>query len=231
MASVTEADLLNLITNAVPEQAVIDYKSKLPGNSDSDKKEFLADVSSLANALGGHIVFGMEEAQGLPTVLTGVQTADVNAEKLRFEQLISSGIAPRIHGVEIREPITLSNGRSVFIIRIAKSWMSPHMVTYQGHSKFYSRNSAGKYPLDVHQIRSAVLSSAATSDRLRDFRAGRVSKIISGQTPAKLHAGLKIVVHLIPINALDTGDQFDATTLRSIHTPGQYNQAQNHCGL
>ena len=48
-----------LITNAVSEGRTIDYKRELPGNSDGDKKEFLADVSSFANTSGGDLVFGM----------------------------------------------------------------------------------------------------------------------------------------------------------------------------
>jgi len=221
LESIREADLQELIADAFTERAVIDYKSQLPGNTDGDKKEFLADVSSFANAVGGHLVYGMEEMAGLPTALAGVQALDANAEKLRLEQIIRSGVAPRIPSIEIGEPIRLSNGRSVFIIRVPRSWISPHMVTYQGHSKFYSRNSAGKYPLDVQEIRTAFLSSESTTDRLRDFRAERISKIVAGITPAKLQAGLRIVVHVIPLSALDTRQRFDPSALRGIHRPGE----------
>jgi len=65
--AITEEDLQSLITNGVAEGRTIDYKRDLPGNSDGDKKEFLADVSSFANTGGGDLVFGMDEAGGLPT--------------------------------------------------------------------------------------------------------------------------------------------------------------------
>jgi hypothetical protein len=91
---IAQADLELLITDAVAERAVIEYKSRLPGNSDGDKKEFLSDVSSFANALGGHLIYGMDEAAGLPTGLSGVQVPDANSEKLRFENMIRTGIAP-----------------------------------------------------------------------------------------------------------------------------------------
>lgn len=53
---ITEEDLQNLIGNSVSERKTIEYKQTLPGNSDSDKKEFLADVSSFANASSGDLI-------------------------------------------------------------------------------------------------------------------------------------------------------------------------------
>ena len=54
-------DIENLVVNEVPEGKSIEYKEQLPGGTDSDKKEFLADVSSFANAGGGHILYGIKE--------------------------------------------------------------------------------------------------------------------------------------------------------------------------
>lgn len=72
-----------------------------------------------------------------------------NAEKIAA---ISSSL-PRIPGISMRA-VPLKGKRFVIVIRIPKSWASPHMIT-KGSSKFYSRNSAGKYPLDVFEIRTA----------------------------------------------------------------------------
>lgn len=74
---IVEDDLLALISNGVAEGRTIDYKRELPGSSDSAKKEFLADASSFANTIGGDLVFGMDEDQGLPTRLSGLQVADL----------------------------------------------------------------------------------------------------------------------------------------------------------
>ena len=46
------------------------YKQKFPTNSDVDRKEFLADISSFANASGGDLVFGITEENGSPKALT-----------------------------------------------------------------------------------------------------------------------------------------------------------------
>ena len=55
------ADIERLVELSVAESKVIEYKEVLPGTRDSDTKKFLQDVCSFANALGGHIVYGVSE--------------------------------------------------------------------------------------------------------------------------------------------------------------------------
>jgi predicted HTH transcriptional regulator len=66
LEEIQETDLDHLVANGVPEGKTIEYKEILPGNSDGDKKEFLADVSSFANTTGGDLIFGVDEAKGTP---------------------------------------------------------------------------------------------------------------------------------------------------------------------
>ena len=56
--AITKADIDALVTNAVTERRTIEYKQQLPDNGDEGKREFLADVSSFANAGGGATGFG-----------------------------------------------------------------------------------------------------------------------------------------------------------------------------
>jgi predicted HTH transcriptional regulator len=63
---ITENDLLQLIADKESEGKTLDYKRDLVGRSDTDKREFLHDVSSFANTLGGHLIFGMDEKDGEP---------------------------------------------------------------------------------------------------------------------------------------------------------------------
>jgi len=59
LESLEESDLQALIDKEDREKKTIDYKVSLPNNTYDSKKEFLADVSSFANAAGGHLVIGM----------------------------------------------------------------------------------------------------------------------------------------------------------------------------
>jgi len=69
---ISEADLSALIDAAESESKIIDYKETLPGTADSDKKEFLYDVSSFANTFGGHLFFGIKAKDGIPIELSGI---------------------------------------------------------------------------------------------------------------------------------------------------------------
>src|SRR5690606_9209701 len=62
--ALTEADLRELV-DGVSEGRTLDYKVKLPERKSRDEtKEFLADVTGFANADGGHLLFGVDEAEG-----------------------------------------------------------------------------------------------------------------------------------------------------------------------
>ena len=49
---IAESDLDSLVTGGVRESRSIEFKAALTIGSDSEKREFLADVSSFANATG-----------------------------------------------------------------------------------------------------------------------------------------------------------------------------------
>lgn len=208
-----ESDLQTLLDNEVPEGKTIDYKEALSGNGDSNKKEFLYDISSFANTSGGHLIFGIKEDKGVPTEICGLNIPDADAVILKLENSIRDGIAPRIPGVAARA-ISLSNDRVVIVFRIPRSFSQPHMTTFKNASKFYARNSAGKYQLDVGELRTAFTLSENTIDRIRSFRNQRLEMVLSGETPVNMNRGAKIVFHVVPIGAFDPAANFDVASLK-----------------
>ena len=213
---ITEEDLQALIDNSVLEIKTIEYKQSLPINSESEKKEFLADVSSFANASGGDIIYGIVEDKetGAPKSLEGLTIENIDQEILRLDNIIRNGIEPRIPSVNI-QPIPLRNSRVALIIRAPKSWSSPHRVTYQGHDKFYSRSSNGKYPLDVAELRTAFNLSETITERIKRFRLDRISKILANETPVPFYGEAKIVLHLIPIVSFNPAQNYDIKIIAS----------------
>ena len=203
---IAPGDLQSLVDDEVREGKTIEYKLELPGNADSQKAKFLASVSSLANTAGGDHLFGVEEAEGLPVDFPGVVSADPDAEILRMEQILANGLEPRLPLVDIR-PVQLANGQYVFVLRVPKSWVSPHRVRQNG--KFYGRNSAGKYELDVGELRTAFTLSDTIADRIRSFRTDRVAKVYGRETPVPLKQGGVLVLHLLPLSAFVERKQID----------------------
>ncbi len=200
---VTLADVQTLVSERIPEGRYLDYKRELPGRGNDAKKEFLADVTSFANAGGGAIVFGIAEEKGADGKNTGIPEAvlgladNVDAEVLRLEQWLQTGVEPRLPAHRFHR-LPVGSGSEVLVLVVKQSWFGPHMVA-TADSRFYARNSAGKYPLDVAEIRSAFLQSEAVPDRFRRFRDERLGLIASNESPVRLHEGGKMVLHVAPL--------------------------------
>lgn len=205
--AITEEDLQRLISDGEIENKTTEYKRCLPDFRNLEQKmEFLRDVSSFANASGGDLIYGIEEQEGVPINLSGIDIRDTEIDgiKRQLEEIIrsTSNIDPRIPSLSIRQ-IRLQNMNYVVIIRISGSWASPHMVRLQfpARERFFSRNSSGKYALDVSELRNAFLLTDSIEERIRNFRIDRISKIVAEETPISLAKKTRVVLHIIPITA------------------------------
>ena len=209
-----------LVVNKVPESKTLEYKQALPGFSDADKKEFLADITSFANASGGDIIYGIKaevdesgKKTGLPESVLPIAEASADEVKLRLEEITRNGTDPRVkvHPAAVRG--WGDEGQSfVLVVRIPRSFSSPHVVKYGGSFRFYSRNSAGKYPLDVAELRSAFLATDYHADRIRRFREDRLARIVADETPMPLTTRDRLVLHMVPLSALSDGVRLDMPT-------------------
>jgi hypothetical protein len=204
--AIKQEDIDALVTNAAAEGRRLEYKEKLPDNTDAGTKEFLADASSFANADGGDLLFGIPEkiidgkTTGTPASAEGLSGINKDAEILRLEQILRTGIDPRVPGIKIKAIDGFIVG-PIIILRIPKSWAYPHIVTYKNRSRFYSRTSAGKYQLDVREIRDAFDISSNLKSRIEAFRTDRLTRIEAGQTPAPLLTGPSCILHFYPLNS------------------------------
>lgn len=209
---IEQADLQRLIDDGVLEKKNLDYKKQFTGGSDSDKKELLYDLTSFANAGGGYLIFGIREKDGIPVEIEGIDSAAVDSERLRIESLLQDGVDPRIPGVRL-QPVQVKDGKSVLIVHVPRSWAAPHMVKFKGVSKFYSRNSGGKYQLDVSELRTAFLLSETIAERIRNFRIERLGAVVANELPVKMSAEAKVILHFIPFSA------FSPYGSREFHIP------------
>jgi len=199
-----EEDLQRLLDNKVSESRRIDYKQSGPGQQDRQKKEFLADISSFANAGGGYLVYGMKESKGEPVELCGLELENPDQEKLRIESMIRDGIEPRIWGIGI-QVVHLQDEKCAIAIHVPRSFNPPHMVTFKGEERFYSRGVAGKFRMHVPELKTAFGIGAEFADRARAFRAERLARIRAEQTPVPLYKGVKHILHVIPFDSFAAG--------------------------
>jgi hypothetical protein len=203
LPQITEADLVYLIDNEIAEGPTIDYKRDMPLDNRDTKAEFLADITSFANGAGGDLIIGITEDKGVPTAITGIEVPDADALGLRIENMCRDNVEPRLPTLQTHF-VPLASGRHVLILRVGRSWNGPHRNKLDRH--FYSRNSRGKYPLDVGELRNAFTLGEVASERIRNFRADRLAGIVAGRTPVPIKTGATIILHLAPIEGF-AGDK------------------------
>jgi hypothetical protein len=205
LAEIKEGDLQRLISEVVSENRSIEYKRDWHLGTESEKREFLADIASFANAAGGDLVYGIEAKDGVPIALVGLPAFSADSETLRAEHLLADWIEPRIAGVSFK-PVSIGGGKTVFIIRVPRSWTPPHMVTCNGWNRFFSRHANGKYQLDVQQLRTAFLEGIRGINRLRDFRLERINRIVGHEIGVILTSPVCLVWHLMPLTQWSSFD-------------------------
>lgn len=213
---VTEPDLVSLVDAGVPEGIALEYKECQYGRSDADVKEFLKDVSSLANTVGGHVLIGMAETAGSASAVRALSGLDLDAEILRLESLMRDGLEPRITGVRIRA-VPVADG-AVLAIRVPRSWNPPHRVAARNTNRFYIRNSAGAHEASVEELRPLFSLSATAMDRARSFRSERMLKIDSDEGSVILARDLGLLcIHIVPLSAFAGSIRVDLEEAYQLH--------------
>lgn len=225
---ITETELQQLVTEGKREDAQIEFKLLLPGGNDEGKKEFLKDVTAMANSQGGDIIYGIREERtnpddaGKAAELVGIAGVSADATKLWMYELLNSSVEERLTGIVIRD-VQLAAGGFALVIRVPRSWSSPHVVRHRNHWRFYARNSAGVYSMNVTDLRTAFLLSDTLAQRLAAFREERLGEIVennpevglnndwSNNKPSTSTSERKsvLVVHLQPFDSVRSGHVLD----------------------
>lgn len=204
LSDVSLRDVQTLCDNHVLEGRSFDFKAAAIGGGDRDKREFLADVSAFANASGGDLILGVRTKGGAADEVCGIAVDNPDEEKLRLNNIVRDGVEPRISSLDIGW-LPMDEKRGVMVVRVHRSWLAPHRVTFLNNMNFYVRNTAGKHQMSVDELRQAFNFSASFADRMRALRDERVQAIGAPgrpQLPFELSSGPKITVLIVPWSAM-----------------------------
>jgi len=201
-------DINTIVQNKIPESRGLDYKRELPPQTDAGNKELLKDISAFANTTGGYLIYGIEEKEGIPTEILGVDVNNFDGLKQRIENLLRTGVDPVIRAVDF-QAVDVNESKKIIIIKIPRSIARPHVVKIKEHFRFYGRNSSGVHQLEIEDLRRAFLESETLATKIKNFRTDRISAISTNETFMPLESGAKIILHLIPESSFDIGKKYD----------------------
>lgn len=151
----TITDLQSLIDNEIEESTELEYKSSFATEKPKWKNELAKDVSAMANANGGTIVYGIREKEGnnghaIPNELLPIPYTEMSKDKL--SQILSSSIQPIIDNIEISVIPKDENG-GFFIVEIPQSNTAhQNRLTHL----YYKRRNATIEVMEDYEIRDVM---------------------------------------------------------------------------
>lgn len=122
----TWAGLQRLVDDQVLETTQLDFK--VVPHTPTQKDELRKDVTALANAAGGVLVFGIADDEGVATKLVGVTEG---LEKLdgRLRATLRTRIEPPLDGIDVQAVASSSDAtRGCLIVLVPASTRRPHAV-------------------------------------------------------------------------------------------------------
>lgn len=133
-------------------------------------------------------------------------TVDVDQEILRLEQISRSNLEPRIAHPDFKR-VPIATGGEVLVVRIPRSFNPPHRIvrTGKGQNRFWARSSDGKYEPNVDELRALFTLAPQLTERIRDFRAERLAKIVTRAAPVTLVDQACLIMHVVPFSSFDPG--------------------------
>ncbi|CAN5234723.1 hypothetical protein BH10PSE4_BH10PSE4_34140 [soil metagenome] len=193
------ATLVGLVEAQASESVTLEFKSAPYGPSHDDTREFLKDVSALANTAGGMLLIGVREEGGVAAGLQPIQTPDADQMQQRLHSLLQSALEPRVFGVQMKA-IPADKGY-ILAIRVPRSPAPPHRVTSKNSNRFYLRASAGVYEASYDELRTMFLQTSAAADRIAAFRRDRLKLLEADAGPVVLADGAdRLVLHIMPLS-------------------------------
>ncbi|MCU4753484.1 ATP-binding protein [Halobacteria archaeon AArc-curdl1] len=223
---ITLEEIQLLIEESTPERQDLEFKRQLDPTNNNHKDKFLAEITSLANTTGGDLLIGVPDPDDVDdtenTDLFWITDYEPDDYKLRWESIIRNNTHPRLSTHEIRTIPRSEEDEDGFItiVRVQPSTLSPHRVTRQSKKPFYARNSAGKYELNVEQLREKFIEQYHLREDIEQFLADRIAKIRAGDVPVPYETGPAMVLHVIPASAFTLRSEIDISS-----------DSENHGGL
>ena len=165
----TISDVWALISNGVDEATTLEYKGGIDISNDSWKKEMAKDVSAMANANGGLIIYGVKEydepqKRFLPEKITPVDASKISKETIM--QVINSNISPKILNLDITCLIVdaCRPNEVVYVVKIPQSSTAHQNLKSKQYHKRYGTTVAAMEDYEIRDVMSRSVHPDITLD-------------------------------------------------------------------
>jgi hypothetical protein len=158
----TEAALERLVNDGVAETTQLEFKAcDAIAKTQGKKTDLAKDVAAMANAAGGTIIYGMVEQNHVAASIdVGFDETDISKEFI--DQVLGSGISPRVEGLRIhRVPLVKKGSRVAYVIEIDQAVeRAPHQTR---DGRYHKRSNFTTQWMEDYEIRD-VLRRARSPD-------------------------------------------------------------------
>ncbi len=149
----TRDDVARLIAESERESLTLEFKAG-PAIHKDKKGEIGKDVSAMANAAGGQIIYGIKEKGHVAADILPVNSSQFNHEWL--EKVIRNNISPPIEGLSIKMiDVGPEPNDVVYVVTVPKATvLAPHQAKFD--LKYYRRHNFSADPMADYEIREAM---------------------------------------------------------------------------
>lgn len=140
---------------AAGEGPQLEFKSALPGMTDTEKRQLLKTVAAFANANGGTVVFGIDRDE---LSIVGIDESSERGGRDRLGDLIRRIVVPTPEFSV--QPVELG-GKLLLVLDVRPGVLKPYGIRLVQDKpiEFYARHGANTYPADQGELRAAVLTT------------------------------------------------------------------------
>lgn len=170
MNKITSIEDVNaLIAAGVEESTTLEYKSGIDTTDGNWKSEMAKDVSAMANANGGIIIYGVkefddEDKRHIPSCVTPLDTTKISKETI--SQIITGNISPKIKGLEIDCLVVdmAKPNEVIYVVNIPQSYTAHQNLKTKRYHKRYSTTVNSMEDYEIRDIMNRNIHPDITLD-------------------------------------------------------------------
>ena len=170
--------------------------------ADRARLEFLKDVSGMANATGGVILYGVSEDSA--HALGFDDWGDLDGAMIRLRQHLHRYLDPPLDVTMY--PVHVRDEAIAFVLDIPASWARPHMVTYKDGRGFYRRQGTQVRAMERWEIEQQMIHTHHLAREIDTWRTERARYVASKPLSPDIHP---ILMQLVPLQARLSGIRLD----------------------